>query len=240
MSQHDYILDNQAGASFRADLNNALAASVGENNGLTAPATTYAFMVWMDTTTNLLKRRNSSDSAWVTVASFNGTTWIPYRSGTAQGNAAVQTVGTAALANLPNIENIQNQQGIYLAATGSAGAYAITLIPAITAYVEGQRFVVKANHDCPANPTLNVNAKGPGELVNPDGSALAAGAIRTDQMFEVVRRGIQVDPAHSVAGGTKYAYRTNYVSSQFRTVASILKWIPVPSPNGFIPRPRKT
>jgi len=93
--------------------------------------------------------------------------WIPYRSGSALGDAAVQTVGTAALTNLPNIEDIQNQQGIYLAATGSAGAYAITLIPAITAYVEGQRFVIKANHDCPASPTLNVNAKGCRSISHP-------------------------------------------------------------------------
>ena len=127
--------------------------------------------------------------------------WIPYRSGSALGDAAVQTVGTAALTNLPNVEDIQNQQGIFLAATGSSGAYAITLIPAITAYVEGQRFVVKANHDCPVNPTLNVNAKGAGALVNPDGSGLAAGAIRTDQMFEVVRRGsdFQVISPQSIA-----------------------------------------
>jgi len=187
MSQHDYILDNQAGASFRADANLLFGAMVSLNSGLTAPATTYAFMPWMDTTAALLKHRNSADSAWVTVASFNGITWIPYRSGTVLGDAAEQTVGTAARAHLPNVEDVVNQQGIYLAATGSAGAYVVTMIPAIGGYVEGQRFVFKANHESPDGPTLNVNAKGAGNLVDRDGIALSAGDIKVDQMVEVQR-----------------------------------------------------
>ena len=36
MSQHDYDIANAAGASFRADLNNALLASVSQNSGATA------------------------------------------------------------------------------------------------------------------------------------------------------------------------------------------------------------
>lgn len=67
--QHDYVLDNQAGAAFRADLNNALGAIVSQNSGATAPATTYAFMMWVDTsvTPNLLKMRNAANSGWITV-----------------------------------------------------------------------------------------------------------------------------------------------------------------------------
>lgn len=69
MSQHDYVLDNQAGAAFRADLNNALGAIVSQNSGATAPATTYAFMTWVDTsvTPNLLKMRNAANSGWITI-----------------------------------------------------------------------------------------------------------------------------------------------------------------------------
>lgn len=67
MSQHDYILDNQAGAQFRADLNNALAAVATVNSGATEPSTTYAYQLWADTTTGMLKQRNSANSAWVTL-----------------------------------------------------------------------------------------------------------------------------------------------------------------------------
>lgn len=67
--QHDYVLDNQAGAAFRSDLNNALSAIVTQNSGATAPTTTYAFMMWVDTsvTPNLLKMRNAANNAWITV-----------------------------------------------------------------------------------------------------------------------------------------------------------------------------
>jgi microcystin-dependent protein len=67
VSQHDYVLDNQAGAQFRADLNNALAAVATVNSGATTPATTYAYQLWADTTTGMLKQRNAANSAWVTL-----------------------------------------------------------------------------------------------------------------------------------------------------------------------------
>lgn len=68
MSQHDYILDNQNGASFRADINNVLAAIATCNSGATAPATPYAYQLWHDTTTGIIKQRNAANSAWVNLA----------------------------------------------------------------------------------------------------------------------------------------------------------------------------
>ena len=65
MSQHDYIISNQDGASFRGDLNAALQAGATLNSGATAPATTYAYMLWHDTTAGILKQRNAGNSAWV-------------------------------------------------------------------------------------------------------------------------------------------------------------------------------
>lgn len=65
MSQNDFSLDNQSGAAFRADLNNALQALASQSSGTTAPTTTYAYQPWYDTTTGLLKFRNSANSAWV-------------------------------------------------------------------------------------------------------------------------------------------------------------------------------
>ena len=67
MATHDYIVDNQNGANFRSDLNNALAAIVSNNSSATAPTTTYAFMLWADTAAGILKQRNAADSAWINI-----------------------------------------------------------------------------------------------------------------------------------------------------------------------------
>ena len=69
MSQHDYVLDNANGATFRADLNGALAAIVGQNSGATAPTVPYAYMLWTDTSTSpaTLRMRDGSNAAWLNV-----------------------------------------------------------------------------------------------------------------------------------------------------------------------------
>jgi hypothetical protein len=73
MAQHDYIIANQSGAAFRADLNNGLAAIVSQNSGAAQPSTTYAYQWWADTTTGLLKLRNAANNAWITVGTLADT-----------------------------------------------------------------------------------------------------------------------------------------------------------------------
>ncbi|GAB4300252.1 MAG: hypothetical protein Kow0096_20120 [Thiohalomonadaceae bacterium] len=70
MAQHDYLIDNQPGSAFRADLNAALAAIVSNNSGATEPATTYPFQWWADTTSGKLKLRNAANDAWIEVGSL--------------------------------------------------------------------------------------------------------------------------------------------------------------------------
>lgn len=72
MAQHDYVIDNQSGSNFRSDLNNNLSAIVTLNSGSSAPSTTYAYMLWADTSNNLLKRRNGANSAWQIVGDLTG------------------------------------------------------------------------------------------------------------------------------------------------------------------------
>jgi hypothetical protein len=67
MATNDYVIDNQTGANFRADINTVLSAIVSNNSNATEPTTTYAFMWWADTTAGILKQRNSSNSAWVKI-----------------------------------------------------------------------------------------------------------------------------------------------------------------------------
>jgi hypothetical protein len=70
LAQHDYVIANQSGASFRSDLNNALSAVASNNSGTSEPSTTYAYQWWADTNTGLLKVRNAANSAWVTVGTL--------------------------------------------------------------------------------------------------------------------------------------------------------------------------
>ncbi len=71
MSQHDYTIGNQSAPNARADINNALAAIVSQNSGATEPASTYANMLWYDSSANILKMRNEADSAWITLATLD-------------------------------------------------------------------------------------------------------------------------------------------------------------------------
>lgn len=72
MSQHDMILDNQAGAAFRSDLNSALAALVSLSSGAQAPTVTYANMLWADTLSGFLKQRDNSNTSWISVYPLSG------------------------------------------------------------------------------------------------------------------------------------------------------------------------
>ena len=98
MATHDYVIANGTGAAVRSDLNDALAAIVSNNSSSTAPATTYAYQWWADTTTGLLKQRNAANNAWITIGTLASTNLglLPVAGGTMTGVLAV-TAGTAAL-----------------------------------------------------------------------------------------------------------------------------------------------
>jgi len=71
MSQNDYVIANQTTPLFRTDLNLALQALASNSSGSTAPVTTYANMMWYDTTANILKMRNEADSAWINLGTLD-------------------------------------------------------------------------------------------------------------------------------------------------------------------------
>ena len=102
MAQHDYVIDNQTSSQFRVDLNNALAAIVSQNSGDTEPATPFASQVWYDTLNNLLKQRNESNSAWITLGTVNEGTgkFEPNQTFATQAEAEAGTVDTVAMTPL--------------------------------------------------------------------------------------------------------------------------------------------
>ena len=103
MAQHDYVIANGTGSAVRSDLNDALAAIVSQNSGASAPATTYAYQLWADTTTGLLKIRNSANSAFVTIGTLASTNLglapaaSPSFSGTATFSGNIEMSGTGAI-----------------------------------------------------------------------------------------------------------------------------------------------
>jgi hypothetical protein len=66
MSQNSFVLDGNIDAiPYGNNLQSAFQALVTNSSGSTAPTTTYAFMTWYDTTTGLIKQRDSSNTTWI-------------------------------------------------------------------------------------------------------------------------------------------------------------------------------
>ena len=102
MATHDYIIANAPGAAVRADLNNALAAIVSNNSNATAPATTYAYQWWADTTANQLKLRNSANTDWIVIQELDGTMLMEDGTAAAPGLTFVDDVDTGLFRSAAN------------------------------------------------------------------------------------------------------------------------------------------
>ena len=99
MSQNDYVIANQTTPLFRTDLNLALQALASNSSGSTAPVTTYANMMWYDTTANILKMRNEADSAWINLGTLNqGANTFSTTNATNLTGTSTSNIPTAALA----------------------------------------------------------------------------------------------------------------------------------------------
>ena len=91
-----------------------------------------------------------------------------------------------ARTQFPSMGQIQDGGGVYAADAGTANAMAITLSPALTTYAVGQRFRIKKSSSANTTAvTLNINSIGAGDVKWPDGTALGAGALPANAMFDV-------------------------------------------------------
>lgn len=181
MSQHDFDIANQAGAPFRADLNLALQALASINAGATAPATTYAYQMWYDTTLGLLKYRNGANSAWVIFGPVaDASQFVIYVNNLAkvyvntsgQMGVGVPSPGYAvdvsgdvnvtgnfkiAGVNIPTTTSYYNCGS----AGGTANAITATAAPAVAAYATGQVFLVLLTAtNTTTTPTANISSIG--------------------------------------------------------------------------------
>ena len=126
MSTHDYVIDNQSAVAFRADLNAARAAIVTQNSSATAPTVTFANMIWYDTSTNILKKRNEANSAWINLGTIDETagTFTPSgeRALATQAQAEAGTNNTTLMTPLRTAQAIAIQVDTTLVRTAMAGA----------------------------------------------------------------------------------------------------------------------
>jgi len=67
MSQNDLVISNQTFPATRADITSALQALGSNNSGPSEPSTTYANMMWYDTTANIIKIRSEANDAWINI-----------------------------------------------------------------------------------------------------------------------------------------------------------------------------
>jgi hypothetical protein len=108
MATHDYVIDNQTAPNFRADLNNALQAIVTTNSNATAPSVTYANMLWYETDTNILWKRNEDNSGWISLGTFDeaNSKFEPNQTFASQAEAQAGTNNTKAMTALRTAEAI--------------------------------------------------------------------------------------------------------------------------------------
>ena len=70
MSQNTVVIVDGTGLEVLGYMNDALDTLITNNSGSAEPSTKYAYMLWADTTTGLLKIRNAANSAWITIGAL--------------------------------------------------------------------------------------------------------------------------------------------------------------------------
>jgi hypothetical protein len=118
MSQSALSIPNEAGASFRADVNAGLQALASQSAGSSAPSTTYAYQPWFDTSTTppTLRIRNAANNAWAVAGTLTtGNVFNPVGL-TIDSSGNVTAVASSASAAL----NIGAGK-FYIDANGNAG-----------------------------------------------------------------------------------------------------------------------
>ena len=222
MAQHDAIIDNQAGAAIRSDLNNFLAAIISNSSGATAPATTYAYMWWADTTAGLLKQRNAANSAWITIGTLADAYLglLPLSGGTLTGLLNLKTgANIASAATL----NLSTATGNLVHITGAVATSAVTMTSGeqilciadaawpLTYHATNNKISGGADHTLTAGDMVFYTYDGTtvrGVIIKADGKAVVGGS--SSYIY------IRDEKANTTAGGTftSGAWRTRDLNTE--------------------------
>ena len=72
----NYEIANSSGLVFRGRVNEVFAAVQSNNSGATEPTGTVAYQLWYDTTTNILKMRDATNSTWISLFTVDQTNGV--------------------------------------------------------------------------------------------------------------------------------------------------------------------
>jgi len=124
MAQHDYNLINQSGVNFRTDLNNALSAIVSNNSGATEPATMFAYELWVDTSSSVMKIRNSGNDAWITLPfSIGANNTVDINGGTVNGITSLSFSTGSTVTTILDEDDLSSDSATALATQQSLKTY---------------------------------------------------------------------------------------------------------------------
>lgn len=89
-----------------------------------------------------------------------------------------------------NLGQVQSESSVWTGiATGTADDLTLTMTPAITSYIAGQRVVFIASASPNTGPvTVDINSVGAKDIKN-SGVALSAGNIEADKMYQIIYDG---------------------------------------------------
>lgn len=208
--QHDYVIDNQNGAAFRADLNLVLAALVSQNSGATAPTTTFAHMAWVDTSggTPVLKMRNAANSAWVTIGTITTNFGLlPAANGivarTAEGTTTNRTItGTTNVISVTDGDGVAGNPtltvGALVARTDQTKTFTAAQIGEVEALTDGATITP----DFALSNNFSVTLGGNRTLANPTNLVAGQSGVIFISQDGTGSRTLAYGTAWDFAGGT--------------------------------------
>lgn len=152
MSQADFNIDNISRSLFRAETNASLQALATLSSGATEPTTTYAYQLWADTTSGILKQRDSGNSFWIDKGNLNDINWGFLDASGATMSGLFNFNEATDIASASNVD-LTSATGNVLVITGTTAVDAFTMN-------QGQVMFIKAEGALPLNynaTTMNIN-----------------------------------------------------------------------------------
>lgn len=201
MSQSDLNIANVSRSLFRQEANEAFQALGSLSSGATEPTTTYAYQLWADTASGLLKQRNAANDGWINKGNLSEVDWGLLNKG---GGTMTGLLNLAAGADIASASTVD-----LTAATGNCPK--ITGTTAVTAWTmnTGQQMKCIADGALPLTYHATTN--------NIEGGAsytCTAGDIinLVKGLDGVVRVRIDKQDGTAVVSSTTYASEAEYIS----------------------------
>jgi hypothetical protein len=105
-NQNDFVIDNGTGLAVREDIQDALQALAGLSSGNSEPSVKYAYQLWADTNSGILKIRNGSNNDWIELLQLDGTLTMEDGSASTPGLAFRDDLNTGIFSSAADTFNV--------------------------------------------------------------------------------------------------------------------------------------